>query len=569
MIKVLCRLQTILLTRVALTCLTLCATVLLPAPELVGFQDSGQAETTETDDESAPPPLAAWETFSPDNKDDALDGTQDRAWEYRPYRVAVWFCLDGSPELNAVYPQFSQSVAVRSRLIDPSGWALETGRCPSRYRGLFLRQLDQPDEIPGFPDQRIIGDYDKVMVVCLTAESNHLLSRVREFDVQTQQWGPITERQTASASGLAGDVVDAIVASFMPIAIIDRVDEIQIEGQRPRDQVVMRARGVKSCVYATIEEVDAAALPADGEGNDESGPQLDPRFPLVVKQRESSPVYIRDSDRFLPIIRSTDRKGENVRLDPLEFTFLTVDSQEDAEVRASIQSSFRAPLSQRASRRAQKLALVIRPPESSTTLRLMSTGKNPVPLEGMEVFSRRPDQEKGTDNEELGLTDWRGEIEIPPSPDGLRLILVKRGSRPLKRIPIIPGLNKEVTTTLPNDETRLYAEGVFRGFQNEILSLITRREVAIQELDAALKTKNKDEADQALSRYQDLESLASVKDRLSNAASDLKFLTTDDRELGYIENNLKQLLGILTKKIEESRDTEFLERIQALSTNSN
>ena len=491
------------------------------------------------------------------------------AWEYRPYRVAVWFCLDGSPELNAVYPKFSESVAVRSRLIDPSGWALETGRCPSRYRGLFLRHLDQPENIAGFPDQRIIGDYDKVMVVCLTAESNHLLSRVREFDVQTQQWGPITERQTASASGLAGDVVDAIVASFMPIAIIDRVDEIQVEGQRPRDQVVMRARGVKSCVYATIEEVDPATLPADGEQSDESGPQLDPRFPLVVKQRESSPVYIRDSDRFLPIIRSTDRKGENVRLDPLEFTYLTVDSQEDAEVRASIQSSFRAPLSQRASRRAQKLALVIRPPESATTLRLMSTGKNQVPLEGMEVFSRRPDQEAGTDNEELGLTDWRGEIEIPPSPDGLRLILVKRGSRPLKRIPIIPGLYKEVTTTLPNDETRLYAEGVFRGFQNEILSLITRREVAIQELDAALKSKNKDEADKALSRYQDLESLASVKDRLSNAASDLKFLTTDDRELGYIDNNLKQLLGILTKKIEESRDTEFLERIQALSTNSN
>ena len=67
-----------------------------------------------------------------------------------------------------------------------------------------------------------------------------------------------------------------------------------------------------------------------------------------------SPAFVRESDRFMPIIRRTDRAGNLVKLEPIDFTYLTVNAVEDAVLRTSIESAQRAPLSQRKSKRAQK-----------------------------------------------------------------------------------------------------------------------------------------------------------------------------------------------------------------------
>ena len=72
------------------------------------------------------------DNFSTLITDHDLDESYQRAWESRPYRVAVWLCLDGSPELAAVYPRLVAEVTNRSELMDPSSWDLAVGEAAER-----------------------------------------------------------------------------------------------------------------------------------------------------------------------------------------------------------------------------------------------------------------------------------------------------------------------------------------------------------------------------------------------------------------------------------------------------
>jgi len=528
--------------------------------------------------------------FKPDFDDKDLADTRNRAWEYRPYHVAVWFCLDGSPALNSVYQQVALDVTRRSELLDPSGWDLTTGLAPSKWRHRFSNYLERPEKLADLAEVESLQLYDKLMIVCINDEIGQTAVRIREFDISTQQWGPLVKRNLAQLSNLGRSVMAGIVGAFMPIAKIDRIDEISYEDEkgkpRTRDEVVMQIRGVQSCVRTRRElrrtnadlasendlENQAATQTQSDQPTNSPESDLPPsepgegaaseyRFEWISESTQGSPVYIRNQDRMLPVIRRTDRKGNLVRLEPIEFTFLTVDEQEGPVLKASIESYHRAPLAQRKSKRAQKLALVIRPPENPTTLYLHAPDEESSPLEGFEIWSRRPDSTIEEKSEFLGKTNWRGGLEIPPSPEGLRIIYVKRGARALRRLPVIPGLYKSVSTRLPNDETRLFAEGVIQGLQNEMLSLVIRREVFETEIDAAIKAGDAATAKDALKQLQDLETPNDFKNRMSEDESLLKIQTSDARELQYINLMFDTLRKLLTAQETKSRQSEFTEKV--------
>lgn len=531
-------------SRSSMECAILACAVLvfaLTGPSLLA-QDSpaeSQSAVDQLAEEEKAPEIV--DEFIPDFDDQDLAGTSERAWEYRPYSVAVWFCLDGSPDLNSVYKNVARDVTRRSELLDPSGWDLATGLAPSRWRNRFMNYIETPEKCVGLEELPALKPYDKLMVVCLNTEFGLTHVRVREFDIQTQLWGPLVIRNVAQRHQLGRNVMDAIEIAFMPLAKIERVQEIEVtdaEGTvRKKDEVIMQIRAVRSCVRTVIDH----------------------EFQWQAKQIENSPVFIKNDDRFLPIIRITDRQGNLVKLQPIEFTFLTVNSKEESDLRASIESYRRAPLSQRKSKKAQKLALVIRPPERSTRLFLVSDDKERTPMEGFEIWSRPPDapiEEK----EFLGKTDWQGSIDIPPSPDGLRLILVKRGERGLRRLPIMPGLYESVVSTLPNDETRLYAEGVLQGLQNEILSMVIQRRVFENDTSAAIE---KEDVSAALKGFKELKalSIADFKGRMNDEEIQLKSLTADARELAYITSRFEALRNILNDQQRKSKESALREVI--------
>ena len=284
--------------------------------------------------------------------------------------------------------------------------------------------------------------------------------------------------------------MNAIANSFMPLAQIERVTAIDVEvNGKPakRDQVLMLLRAVRSCYTTELVEVAALSVseqdasaggnneqasnevaaeqPTEGNPqNDEAGQDEAPlykQFRLAVVPASSSPAFIKRSDLFLPVIRRTDRAGNLKGLEALEFTFLTVDDQEDAAVRASIQSTGRNPLGQRKSKKAKKLALVIRPPQASTTLKLISKEKDPIPMEGFTIKEVPVGAPRTVTGTPIGRSDYRGEFEVEPSDGGLRVLVISRGGRNLAKLPIVPGLYDMVETKLPNDEIRLYSQGVF------------------------------------------------------------------------------------------------------------
>lgn len=481
------------------------------------------------------------DVFSPSISDRDLETGVERAWEYRPYRVAVWLCLDGSPNLNAMYSTLVTDVTRQSELVDPSGWDLQIGLAPSQYRWRFMNFLETPTKCMGFETFPALASYDKLMVVCLNQDFGRTKIKVREFDLQTQQWGPLQLREFAHDQQLSAGLMKAIQLSFMPLAKVDRVIK-----KDSREEVYLQVRAIDACYRTEIS--------ADLQWN-------------VVPIR-GSPVFIQSNDRFLPVIRRSDRNGKLLSLQPIEFTFLTLDSAiadaPTAELKCSVESYHRSPLAGRTGK-AEKLALVIRPPQQSSWLFLESLDKSKTPLEGYEIYSRKPNAIDGESNEFLGKTDWQGKLEIPPSEDGLRIILVSRGSRRLKRLPLIPGLHQELRTGIPNDETSLYAEGVLLGLEKEILNLVIQRKVFESDIDSALQAKNLANAKLILKDYQSLESTRDFKTRLANEEVRLKNLTQDKRESDFINTRFEVLRNLLNKQAGNLRENELLNEIQKQS----
>ena len=522
-------------------------------------EDSGssveQVEVAEVE-----PEVSAVDVFMPDFDDQDLIETSKRAWEYRPYQVAVWFCLDGSPLIDAIYYNIAKDVTRRSELLDPSGWDLTTGRAPKRWRNRLLEDLESPEKFVGLELVPALLPYDKLMVVCLEEVHGTVGVRVREFDIQTQLWGPLVVREVIQRNELGRYVMDAISVAFMPLARIDRVQEVEVKNSQgkvvKKDEVIMQIRGVQSCIRTTLQP-NVRSL-----GGEPVAEVDDAAFEWNAAPIDGSPIYIRDDDRFLPIIRLTDRKGELVKLQPIEFTYLTSERKDGADLRASIESNRRAPLSQRKSKRSQKLALVIRPPERSTRLFLVSDDKERTPMEGFEVWARSPEAPI-EDKIMLGKTDWRGSIIIPPDSDGLRLILIKRGERGLRRLPIMPGLYDSVVSTLPNDETRLYAQGVVRGLENEILSMVIQRTVFEADAKKGIEDENMEFIKKSLGKLEEL-SIFEMLNELTEQELKLKARTSNASELAYITRRFDSLRTILNEREQATEESTLQEKYQSM-----
>ena len=458
-----------------------------------------------------------------------------RAWESRPYQVAVWICHRGEPHLASVEARLIREIENFCELLDPSAWFVNAGTPPPHWRNMLYLHFENTEGFTGFETDQELQFYDKLMVVRLSQQGSSTNVAVREVDLQTGQWGPAVDHSASSVNHLGLIIGNAVGDAFMPLAKIERVDE--------KDKVHIRARALEACVRVSF----ASDMVAEVE-------------PIT-----SSPVYVRDDDRFLPIIRKTDRSGDLVSLDPIPFTFLTIDSIDGSGIVASIQSSQRAPLSQRKSKRSQKLAIVIRPVQRSSVLHLESFAgpkETPKPLEGYEVWARKPGDSKDVKSEFLGKTDFQGNATIPPSDSGLRLLYIKRGSRALRKLPVIPGFKDRLVAQLPNDDARLFAEGVINGYGNDIINLVVQRELLEVDIEGALEGDRFEEAKTRMREYQDLETPADLKVRMSNEEIRLKSMTSDKREFEYISKMFGNLRQLLNSKVSGSRAIELQQRIQ-------
>ena len=208
------------------------------------------------------------------------------------------------------------------------------------------------------------------------------------------------------------------------------------------------------------------------------------------------------------------------------------------------------------------MALVIRPAEGTTVLRLVSRdGEEPEPLEGYDVVTVEHD-DITKELEYHGQTDWRGEIVIPQS-DDMRMLLVRRGGRRLKKIPVIPGFLDEVETTITNDETRLLAKGVVTGLENEILSLAVLRKIYVKEIQTAIEEGDKSKARKILTEYTALEDPSDLRSRMADDEVRLKSQTNVQREKKSISGMFVPLKKIVSSDFLKNADAEIRKWIDA------
>ena len=519
-----------IISRIAFAVLVLLFAFPLSATFAVAVQDAIPESKQESTD--AAPAESAWRGEFRSIKIAEEPASSQRAWETRPYQVATWVCLDGSPSLINSEAEICRRIETDCQLLDPGGWSVNAGTPPSQWRWKLMRSSIDESMVEKILSDSELEFYDKLIVVRVRSNSGSFDIDVREIDSRTRQVGPTVAAQTGSLSRVGALAAKLLGRAFMPLARIDEVGKT--------NKAELRARGIEACVRTEINE------------------DLVPEVVTI----ENSPCFIRESDRLLPVVVRTDRNGNIVNLDPVPFTFIAIEEIEGTVINGQVFSSVRAPLAGRKSKRAEKLALVIRPGTGSTVLRLVSRGaKEPQPLEGYDIATVEPDDIKA-ELEYHGKTDWRGEIEIPQS-DGMRMLLVRRGGRRLKKIPVIPGFRDELETTITNDESRLLAKGVVMGLENEILSLAVLRKIYQSEIEKAIKDGKKDEARKVLDTYTDLENPQDLRARMADEEIRLKARTDVQREKQSIQKMFSPLKKIASSDFIKNAEAEIRKWIDA------
>ena len=444
---------------------------------------------------------------------------ESRAWEYRRYDVKVWMVHDGSYKIRSVFDRLCDRLRRDTLLVDPIGWRVGCEKAPPLWNHRFRHAMENPEEYTeALIGREDLAGYDKLIVVKLDVDGNGYTVRTRELDTFTRHWGALVEFTASDQTILSNRIYESVATAFMPLTRIERVTK--------NDDVFVRLRAV--------------ALAKEFAGVDENGE-------AILVPNELSPTWVRDDDILLPVVRRLDKKtGEVSKISVIEWTYLLIKQNMTTTLRCNYETSQYAPLAGRSGRFIQKMALVIRPPQSATRLTLISRDRdNPRRLQGLEIYSRRPGQDRELASELLGKTDWKGSIDIPPIDSGIRLIYVKNGQRALAELPVIPGLYEHLVAKMPDDKSRLFAEGVVRGLQGELVDLLTRRNMLKTRIEIAFEKGNTKEAFAIFDdQYNELPDAEEFRLRLSRTKQRLL-------SRGKPDNRQREKIGAMFVPLEE------------------
>jgi hypothetical protein len=224
------------------------------------------------------------------------------------------------------------------------------------------------------------------------------------------------------------------------------------------------------------------------------------------------------------------------------------------ELQCRLHTGLRVALSGRRRGQVEMLALAVVPPRRPSTLVLHARSAPDELLAGYDVYSHPPGSKT---TERLGRTDRRGRLPVPPAESPLRLLIVRHGEQPLARLPVVPGLEPELTAGIPNDDQRLRAEGVITGLQEDLVDLVIRREVLITRAKARLEAGRIDEAGEMIDQVL----------RLAKSKTDLAVLLAQQRgeiraQDPTIQAKIEALFNDTAKLLQKHFDPEPVEALR-------
>jgi len=371
-------------------------------------------------------------------------------WELTPYQVQVLLVAGRSPQLT---PEFNARLAAdlldRGKAVIGAPWDMTLADCPEAVRRGLLAGLESVD-VQLLPEKSLACD--KVMLLLVAPGESGYTVMARELDVRTQTWNAPIRAIAAQPGKLRDAAFAAICRAFAPLA---RISAVNTESKL----VTLRLR--------------AAGLPT----------------------RDAEFAAVAAGDLFLPVVRYNDREGNVSRINVVPWTFLTVDQAAEASLECRIHTGLRSPLTGRTRGRVERLAVGIVPPRAPTRLILRSRAESGRALCGYDVYNQAINS---PETEFVGRTDREGSLMIAPGEPMLRQLLVKHGGILLARLPAVPGLQPELEAVVADDDQRLEAEGYLSGLQDELVDLVTRRQLLLIRAQARLAAGKLDEADELL-----------------------------------------------------------------------
>ncbi len=434
----------------------------------------------------------------------------DSVWEVLPYRVHLVIALERGPDWPPqADSELGHELVARCDAVIGAVWDAAASAAPP----VLGRKMLGDFEAVGLGDLPAgCLEFDKVMLVAVRGSGNGFEVAARELDVRTQVFGTTVRRPLWQPAKLRDVCLAAVAGAFCPLARIDQPKE---------NAVVLRPRGV--------------SLP----------------------RREGTPQWIGPGTVFRPIVRKNDREGKLSNLTYIPWTYLLVERAEPAQLDCRVYSGLRGPLSSRRRGRIEYLALAVVPPGRPTVVTIQSRAEADRPLAGYDVLAHAPGSRTPIP---LGRSDSRGQIEIGPAETPLRLLVVASGGVPLARLPVVPGLEPRLVARVPNDDARMRAEGFVIGLQEQLVDLVTQREILLARARSRLEGGKTAEA---AGLVEQLDALKRSRDLLEQELADRQkvSLSADPAVQAKIDALFADTKKLLAQQMDDSALHELTRRL--------
>jgi len=387
--------------------------------------------------------------------------------DYLPYQVSVSVAFSRDTEITETFRRTVCST-LRTRLEQTFGatWIFPPGAdvvpndrlVPPNESGLErLTHSVAAEQFAGFA-------CDKAYFLTVSRRGPKWFVSGREWDGTLRSLGPPASETTTDRGSVADAALAVITRIFSPLLIVDDAD-----------------RDSKSAVLT----IRAGSIPYG-----------DPKFqPLKA------------GDILQPVFRFLDSKHAVRSIQSVPWTYLVLGPDPKngrSQVRASVVSSYRAPLAANMRRRVEAIAVRVRPEFPATRLTLVAGKDPPQPQAGLFVTvselapgtaggksSARPAADSPRPAEAAGsrlLSDRYGEVTIPVDPQQPIVRLeVHSGGAILARRPFMPGLEPDVTLQVADDRVRLGAEREVDILESQLIETVARRGALMARTRAAIK----------------------------------------------------------------------------------
>ena len=433
-------------------------------------------------------------------------------WPLTPYQVQVFVAVARqAPMTPRLESALRADLLARIEGVIGPAWNVILSDAPPELRRAMLYDLRgvQADVMAKIAAKS--PEPDKILLVTATVGPGGILVAARDFDVRTRTLSTVVERPVWQVGSLCDAALDAMLAAFAPLARIDRVE---------KDVAVLRVKA--------------------------SGLTL----------RDPNLALFRIGDVFRPIVRYNDRENKFRTATPARWSLCAVEKIAPDEVRCHVHSGMRGEMATKGRGRADLLALRVIPPGGSTTILVQSRVKPKKPLAGYDIYAYPPDKKEAVAL--VGQTDRRGCLTISSDGAGLmKVLLVKNGSSLLAKLPIVPGLEPQLTAEVPNDDQRLAAEGFINGLQEELIDLVAQQKILVTRIKSRMEAKQFDKASELIEQLRQLPTAQQFSVRVTRES---EMLATSD---AAVQKKIDKLLGDTREAIRKFLDPRILEQLDS------